>query len=168
MSLNFAFKLGRAIVAERIITLITRFVDLIMVYLMWYHGPLVSFIITTPIYILTCMAIVAGHDLIVAWRKDDFLGLDYLNGLPYQKELGKFEALLAWIMRKRFTIFWIGSWFYLDPDVVTLLLRDKRTSFWKNTMRITVPSVLLSMVVWTSTYWFGIKILGWTWEQLVD
>lgn len=73
------------------------------------------------------------------------------------------QRFISWFMRSRKTIFWIGSWFYLDPDYVTLLLRDRRKSFLSDLFRITLPSVCISMFVWTPIWWGAYR--GYEWAK---
>ena len=69
------------------------------------------------------------------------------------------------IIRSRKLIFWIGSWFYLDPDYVTLLLRKKEDGYLLTFLQITLPSVVINMVVWLGAWWFAGQ--GFPWAQRV-
>lgn len=73
----------------------------------------------------------------------------------------RLRRVVAWVLSSRRTIFWMGSWFYLDPDYVTLLLYRREKSFWWNMLTITLPSVIISMLVWTSVYYCA--YLGFSW-----
>lgn len=72
-----------------------------------------------------------------------------------------FRRIVAWVLSSRKTIFWIGSWFYLDPDYVTLLLYRREKSFWHNMLTITIPAVIISMTIWTTVYYCA--YLGFAW-----
>jgi hypothetical protein len=72
-----------------------------------------------------------------------------------------FRRIVAWVLSSRKTIFWIGSWFYLDPDYVTLLLYRREKGFWWNMLTITLPSVTISMTVWTTVYYCAYLGLSW-------
>lgn len=72
-----------------------------------------------------------------------------------------FRRIVAWVLSSRKTIFWIGSWFYLDPDYVTLLIYRREKGFWWNMFTITLPSVAISMAVWTTVYYCAYLGLSW-------
>jgi len=75
-----------------------------------------------------------------------------LTGIEDFRKDAEASGFRGWILRRRASIFWIGSWFYLDPDYVTLLLQEKAAGFIRNFVKITLPSTLLAMVVWTAIY----------------
>jgi hypothetical protein len=67
-----------------------------------------------------------------------------------------FKRFLRSVMRKRYSIFWIGSVAQINPDGVTLLLRKDRTSTLRNFLGITLPSTVLSIAFWTIVFKLGI------------
>ncbi len=148
---------------ERILTVLTRGVDALMIYIIWEKpqlGAIGAFIIVTPVNLLFCSLVVLLNDVLKKYGTD-MTGIDQIR--QSAKEKGGFKL---WVIRRRATIFLIGSWLYLDPDYVTLFLR-KDTSFWKNTWRITLPSTILAMLVWTPIYWAAHE--GYTWAiRLVE
>lgn len=153
-SFSLSFKIGRALIVERCLTFLTRLVDVMMVAIIlsdssW--GWLKCIVYVTPTYLSLCFLIVLINDLLLGRGID----LTFIEGLKEMAE-GKrnfFQRILSWILERRATIFWIGSWYYLDPDYVTILLRKKGQSLLDATVRITTPSVLISMMVWTFIYW---------------
>lgn len=157
----------RAFLAERFITFVTRvFTDVPMIAILAWDsqisGVMTAFIVVTPIYFALCVGIVFANDLAIK-RGVDLTGLETLRELEYHvlEEKRWFSKILQKILRSRKTIFWVGSWFYLDPDYVTLLLRKKEESYFKTFTKITLPSVILSMVVWLGVWWAALEGLRW-------
>jgi hypothetical protein len=135
------------------------------------RGLAVAFAVVTPIYLLLCIAIVIASD--EAFKKGmDLTGLETLRELE-RKSLGGaqwFQRIIQKILRSRKLIFWVGSWFHLDPDYVTLLLRRKEEGYAVIFLRITLPSVVVSMVVWLAVWWFavnGFRWAVWAWEWVL-
>jgi hypothetical protein len=117
----------------------------------WFY----SLIVVTPIYIGMCCMIVYISDQF-AKRKIDITGIEEMRTIA-DAQLEKkqvFKRIVKWIMQREFAIFWIGSVYYLDPDYVALLMRKKGESLVSLTKRIIIPSVMISMIFWTSVYWF--------------
>ncbi len=155
--------LFRAIVAERIITVVTRVVTDVpmLAILAWnsgFKGLVVAFAVVTPIYLLLCIDIVIVSDAALK-RGWDATGLETLRGLEHEVLEKKqwVKKFVQRILRSRRLIFWVGSWFYLDPDYVTLLLRKKEDGYASTFLKITLPSVLLSMVVWLGVWWAAVQ-----------
>ncbi len=151
---------GKFVLTERIITVITRvFTDVLMIRFIitdpeW--GWVWSLVVVTPIYILVCMIIVAVSDY-YQLRGIDITGIEEMRKI-LDSDLQKkqiFKRFVRWFMRRRITIFLVGSCVYLDPDYVTLMLRRAEDSFLKTIFRITIPSVAVSMVFWTTIYWLA-------------
>ena len=65
---------------------------------------------------------------------------------------GKISSM---VLKNRATIFWMGS-LWLEPDVVTILLR-KKEAVWKSNLRITFPSVVWCISFWSLIFYLGIK-----------
>lgn len=156
-----------AVIAERVITVATRvFTDGPMLYILdWdssIKGLTTAFAVVTPIYLTLCIFIVLVSD--EAFKKGfDLTGLENLHKLEHVVLEKKqwFRRLIQKILRSRKLIFWIGSWFYLDPDYVTLLLRKKEDGYASTFLRITLPSVVISMVVWLGVWWAAVQGFRW-------
>ncbi len=155
-------KLGKFVITERIITALTRTVDVLMIYFIWTDpgiwGLVKCFLFVTPVYLAFCGLVVYISDQIHS-KGFDVTGIEELRKIADKKYEKKqyIKRFASWTLRRRLTIFWVGSWFYLDPDYVTLLLRDKTKGFWYMLFTITLPSVLCSMIVWTSAYWLACR-----------
>lgn len=162
-----SFTLLRSFLAERAITITTRvFTDVPMLAILAWDsnitGLTTAFIVVTPIYLFLCISIVLFSD--AAFRRGlDLTGLETLRELEHTvlEEKQWFRRLLQRILQSRKLIFWIGSWFYLDPDYVTLLLRKKEESYISTFLRITLPSVVVSMVVWLVVWWAAVQGFRW-------
>jgi hypothetical protein len=71
--------------------------------------------------------------------------------------------MTVWILRRKTTIFLFGSPFFLDPDLVTLLLRKKNYFTWRECLKITLPSVIQCIMVWALIFQLG--VWGWKYFQ---
>ncbi|MSR87756.1 MAG: hypothetical protein EXS69_01135 [Candidatus Zambryskibacteria bacterium] len=153
----------RAFLAERAITFATRVLTDVpmLVILAWDSsivGIVVAFVVITPISFLLCVGIVLGSD--VAYRRGiDMTGLETLRELESDilKEGQWVRRLIRKILKSRKLIFWIGSWFYLDPDYVTLLLRKKEEGYIRTFLYLSLPSVVIGMVVWLGVWWVAVR-----------
>ncbi len=155
------------IITERIITALTRVVDVLMIILISTDpvlGWLKAFFIGGLIYAALCGVIIWVNDAALA-RGIDLTGLEEVRNLATQDLATRqyLKRFIAWVLSRRRSIFWVGSWFYLDPDYVTLLLRRSNKTFWQDFWGITVPSVIMSMLVWTSVYWCAFR--GYVWAK---
>ncbi len=160
---------GQIIFMERFITFLTRFTDVAMIFLIWKfgaRGALYSFLGVGMAYFIFCTAIVYFNEFM--FRKGyDVTGIETLRGMAgEQYEKGQwFKRAVGWVLRSRKTIFWIGSWFYLDPDYVTILLYERERGFVYNILRLTLPAIIISMTVWTAVYYSA--YLGFHWAVSV-
>lgn len=151
-------KVSKFFITERVITLLTRVIDALIIYLILQdptlHGAFKAFVYTTPINILFCAGVVYVLDVFTR-NGYDLTGLEEYREMLHEHYHKKqyIKRLAQWMLKRRGTIFWVGSWFYLDPDYVTLLLRDKAKGFWANVLEITVPSTILAMVMWVPFWW---------------
>lgn len=161
------------IVVDRILGIFTRTVDALMIFFIIndpIYGVLKAFFIAGAYNFLLC-AVTVGLNNYLAKKNYDLTGLGWFVELDYEKPVGKsifvlevakrwFLTAKNWMLRRRATIFWIGSWFQLDPDYVTLLLQDRQRGYWRIIFSITLPSVAVAMIVWTFIYWFLLRGIG--------
>ncbi|MBI5133821.1 MAG: hypothetical protein HZA81_00305 [Candidatus Taylorbacteria bacterium] len=151
-------KAGKFFVTERIITVATRiFTDVPMLAFIVgdpEFGWLKAIVFVTPLYVMVCIAIVLISDFFLK-NGVDITGIEEARALSDENLThNQFTArFVRWFTKRRLLIFWVGSIYYLDPDYVTLLLRRKEDGLMKTTIKITVPSVLLSMLFWSTLYW---------------
>ena len=158
---------GKFFLMDKVLGLLARTVDVLMIY----------FIVTDPRYGVWKALFVAGAynyvlvsltvficNYVTNKYQIDITGVDNLRALPptnKRRSLGWYlwrikESILA----RRATIFWLGSWFQLDPDYVTLLLQDPQKGVIQNNLKITLPSTILAMIVWTAIYWVSLTQTG--------
>jgi len=165
-----------AVIAERVITVATRvFTDGPMLYILAWDstvvGLMTAFAVVTPIYFILCIVVVLVSD--AGFRNGlDLTGLETLRGLEHKMFARRqwFKRIFQKILRSRRLIFWVGSWFYLDPDYVTLLLRKKEDGYVSTFLRITFPSVVISMLVWLGVWWAavqGFRLAVWVLEWII-
>lgn len=152
---NWIEKVSGAVLTERAITVVGRTViDFPMIWLFEEgQGVITVFLLITPIYLLFAISVVALYDFCLR-RGKDLLGIDYLRSLE-DKNLKKsqlYDRAARWVMRRRITIFWIGTIFFLDSDIVTLLLRKDDETLGRTFVTITFPSVIWGMIFWSAVY----------------
>ena len=73
----------------------------------------------------------------------------------------------AWVLKKgeRWT-FWIGSLHFLEPDIVTLLLRKTPLCDVNDIIKILIPSTIVHTLYW-SVYWHtGAELLQYFWKLI--
>lgn len=138
--------MSRFALAERVITFLTRGLDVMMISFIvtdpqW--GWMKSMLIVSPLYAVFCSTILVGNEYYSTTRNMDITGLETLS----QTRLGK------WMLQRQWTIFWFGSLVLLDPDYVSLLLHKRGQSVWRTVFTTTIPSVVYSMIFWTTVYW---------------
>lgn len=156
-----------AVIAERVITVATHvFTDVPMLVILFWDSSIVglitAFVVVTPISLILCIAIVLISDAGLK-RGLDLTGLETLRELEHAVlvEGQWFKRLVRWMLMSKRKIFWIGSWFYLDPDYVTLLIRKKEDGYVATFVQITLPSVVLGMVVWLGVWWAAVQGFRW-------
>ena len=161
----FGSKIGKFIIVNKILGFFCYSVDILMVYFILddaTYGFVKAFLFGGVLNFVLCSSIVAVNNYL-NFLGFDITGLQELKSVSVNKDAGKIKSLLInikdWIFARRLTIFWVGSWYMLDPDYVTILLQRDGSSLTKTVFSITLPSVILAMIIWTSFYWL---ILRWT------
>lgn len=168
-------KLGKFIIVERILGLLTRTVDGLMLYYIVKdpeYGFYKAFIIGGLWNLILCSAIVGVNNYLQKQHQFDLTGLGDLRDWKHSEGLSGIKLLMLrmknWILSRNLTIFWIGSWFMIDPDYVTILLQKQGESFTRVITTITLPSVVLAMAVWTPFYWALVRVSGFADSQFVQ
>ena len=154
-------KAAKFIITERVITIGTRvFTDVPMFYFIVSdpkYGWIKSMIWITPVYIFFCALVVYVSDKFND-KGIDITGIEEMRSIALSSEISKkniIKRFIRWFMSRKSLIFIFGSIFYLDPDYVTLMIRDRNDSFLKVMLKITIPSVLISMLWWNTIYWLA-------------
>jgi len=151
---SFLKRIAKVVITHQIIGLGEKGIDAVMIFLILSCGAVIEYLIIVPIYFLYCIFIVWAYDYFLE-KGHDLLELENL------RVNGGANRVLKWILRRRVAIFLIGSFYQLDPDGVTILLRKNRGMFWRNSFSITLPSVLVSITIWTTVYALAIKGYEW-------
>lgn len=146
----------KVVVMYEVIGLGEKALSVVMIYFLLNHGIVFTFLTITPSYFLYCIFVVIVYDFFLE-RGCDLLEIENL------RSNGASHKFLGWILRRRATIFFVGSCIQLDPDLVTLLLRKNRKTLWLNSLTITLPSTVISMTFWTAVYASAIK--GYEWAK---
>lgn len=123
-----------------------------------------ALIIMCIILFSASMVLVFLHQVIGEKFGWDVLGLEELNALKSAEIPNRkiFKRLTRWIMRRTWTIYWIGA-IILGPPFVALLLR-KDKSWYLTITKYVIPGTLISVFFWVFS-WRGIGMF--TWEQYV-
>lgn len=151
-------KVGKFILSDRVIGWATNaLTDIPMLYFILsdpVFGWLKCMVFVTPLYVLICAVIVAFCDYF-SRKGIDVTGIEEMRAIKHEalEKRQIFKRFIRWFMHRESLIFWIGSCIHLDPDYVTLMLRKKEDSFLKTTIMLTLPSVVVSMLYWTTIYW---------------
>jgi hypothetical protein len=155
--LEVLVKMSRFLLIGRVMGIGEKLLDILVIFLIIKVGIIGEFLIVVPLYSCYCMGIVVAYDYFLE-KGYDFVGLEYLRNLQKGKIEKKrfFKRFLRSVMRRRYSIFWIGSVAQMNPDGVTLLLRKDRSSTLSNFLGITLPSTLLSIAFWTTVFKLGI------------
>jgi len=150
-------KLSRFLLIGRVIGIGEKLLDVLVIFLIIKIGIIAEYLIVVPLYSCYCMGIVMAYDYFLE-KGYDFVGLEYLRNMQRGTLEKKkfFKRFLRTVMRRRYSIFWIGSVAQINPDGVTLLLRKDRTSTLRNFLGITVPSTALSLAFWSVVFKMGI------------
>jgi hypothetical protein len=150
-------KLSRFLLIGRVMGIGEKLLDILVISLIIKVGIIAEFLIVVPLYSCYCTGIIVAYDYFLE-KGYDFVGLEYLRNMQKGRVEKKkfFKRFLRSVMRRRYSIFWIGSVAQINPDGVTLLLRKDRTSTLKNFLGITLPSTVLSIAFWTTVFKLGI------------
>jgi hypothetical protein len=142
--------------------MVSRLVDGLILWIVVSHGFLLSCAVCIPAFFLICV-----HWLKIYQRFQDegtdLQKIQYLRNLHKKKYKTCTEQMTVWILRRKTTIFLFGSPFFLDPDLVTLLLRKKNYFTWRECLKITLPSVIQCIMVWALIFQLG--VWGWKYFQ---
>lgn len=149
--------MSRFLLIGRVAGIGEKLLDVLVISLIIKVGIVAEFFIVVPLYACYCMGMVVAYDYFLA-KGYDFVGLEYLRNMERGKvERKQFvQRFLRSVMRRRYSIFCIGSVAQMNPDGVTLLLRKDRTSTLRNFLGITLPSTVLSIAFWTTVFKLGI------------
>lgn len=169
-------KLGKFVLVERALGVATRTVDAMMIYFIASdpeYGFHKAFLLGGVWNLALCTGVVALNNHLLIRYGIDLTGLnDFRNWAEHGQRSSRIALALVrakdWILARRSSIFWIGSWFMIDPDYVTIMLQNVEDNFFKTIATITLPSVALAMVVWTPFYWALIRLTGFADTQFVQ
>jgi len=135
--------------------IVSRLVDGLILWIIFFHGFTLSIAICTPIFFFICV-----HWLKIYQRFQnegiDLQKISYLHSLHKKPKKSCGEKTTVWILKRKATIFLFGSAFFLDPDLVTLLLRKKSHFTWRECFKITLPSAGQCILVWAAIYQLGV------------
>lgn len=147
-------RIGKVIITHQVIGLGEKAIDAAIIYLIIFHGVAAAVLIATPLYFMFVIFVIRAYDFFLD-RGYDLLELENLRAN------GSSKLFLRWILKRRVTIFLVGSFYQLDPDGVTILLRRNREAFWHNALAIALPATLLSMSIWITVFTLAIKGYEW-------
>ncbi len=157
--LSLSGAIAKFVIVDRVLEVLTRSVDALMIYFILAdreYGVFKAFFYAGVVNYAFCVATVWINNVLANYGYD-MTGINDIRNLKLdsdsQSSIGRyFSTAKDWTLSRRSTIFWIGSWFWLDPDYVTILLQEKDSSFLRTVLTITLPSVVVAMLVWTVFY----------------
>lgn len=156
-SINFRNKIVMFIVTNRILSVVSLGVDGMMIYVGSKYGFEAMFFSGQIVFFLICVVVLKLYDLFLNAGLDLLSINDFLE-LRYQK-LGKrqyFKRITQWILRREETIFWLGS-IWIEPDIVTLLLKKNGRTKMKDIIFITLPSTMICISFWAVIFGLGLR-----------
>lgn len=157
---NYLKRVGRFILAHQIIGLGDKTIDGLLLLLIIKLGLVAAIIIIVAIYFVFYSIVIKVYDYFLD-NGQDILELENLKESCNDPDSNK---ILRWILKRRTTIFLVGSCVQLDPDGVTILLRKDRKDFWGNAVKIMLPSIVVAVVCWGGLIklgLMGINLFGW-------
>lgn len=121
------------------------------------YGPLKAFVWGGLWNLFLCSGIVSLNNYL-ARNGFDMTGLGEIRKYGDKAPaMGRNRLVLVeaknWFFAQKAAIFWIGSWFRLDPDYVTIAIQKSHNQTARSLVTITLPSVVLAMFIWTTFYW---------------
>lgn len=146
------------IIAHRVLNMISYAVDALHIYLLIWYGFWTGLVVITILFFIICWTTVLIHDIAISYGYD-FLQIDRLRNFAQEyrannkkKSIQKFTR---WLLERKYAIFWIGS-LWLEPDIVTLLIRRHRKITLESTL-ITLSSTILCVSVWNVIFYLGVQ-----------
>lgn len=135
--------------------IVSRLVDGLILWIIIFHGFSLSVAICTLIFFFICV-----HWLKIYQRFQDegidLQKIEYFRDLHLKQDKSFGEKITAWILKRKATIFLVGSPFVLDPDLVTLLLRKRGHFTWRECFKITLSSAAQCILVWAIIFQLGV------------
>lgn len=151
------FRIMSFVTVNRILAAISLGVDGIMIYLIKNYGFWFEMVAVNVLFFVVCSLTLLTYDFF-SQKGYDLLSMDYFHELrdePLEKK-NFLKRFTQWILRREKTIFWLGS-LWLEPDVVTLLLRKGEKTKLKDIVSVTLPSVVLCITFWSVVFYLGLK-----------
>lgn len=145
------------IIAHRVLNMVSYAVDICHIYLIVKYGFWPALLAISLLFFVVCLATVFIHDIAVSFGYD-VLYMERIRrfGANDAGNRGILKRFAGWVLKRRSTIFWLGS-LWLEPDLVTLLLRRENRVTMSNTLKITLPSNILCVTVWTVIFYLGVQ-----------
>lgn len=125
------------------ISRISLLVDGLMIGMIKRFGIWNELLLIIPLFFIICLWNIRIYDKFLEKGVDLF-----------KEEAVKKGKLRKAVMKNRKTIFWFGS-IILEPDIVTIFLRKRRSAI-KN-LSITLPSTIVCISVWSAIFWLGLQ-----------
>lgn len=163
-------KVTSALVTERILSLLSKPIDAVMLFAVIAWGPVWCFVIGCILELIFCAGIIYLHGHSV--RKGyDFTGVNDVRDWIFAPVEGSrthslisamwrfFLKSIKWILRRTLGSYWpmvlVGSVIYIEPDYVSLMLKKQNETELSLICRVTIPAILWSIGFWTLIMWGG-------------
>lgn len=147
----------RFVIAYRILNIVSYSVDIAHIYLIINYGFWSALLAISLLFFVICLATIAIHDIAVSFGYD-ILYMERIHriGAEAANNKGILRRFAGWVLMRRSTIFWLGS-LWLEPDLVTLLLRRENRMTMSSTLKITLPSNILCVTIWTIIFYLSVQ-----------
>lgn len=158
---------ARALVVERILSFLDKFIDAAMILALIIWGPLGCFVVGFVMSLVFCLSVLEGE------LRTGFTGVEHLKSWSADGDHSEkswihraTQPLLRWMFRSHWGMMFIGSVFYIESDYVTLILKRKDETRVSIFFRVMLPSVAWGILAWTLIYWASLEFAQWLWLEL--
>ena len=156
---------ARALVVERILSFLDKFIDAAMILALLIWGPIGCFAVGFVMSLVFCISVLEGE------LRTGFTGVEHLKDFASDETettwlKRKLKPVLQWMFRSHWGMMLVGSVFYIESDYVTLILKRKNETRVSIFFRVMLPSVTWGILAWTLIYWASLELAEWLWIEL--
>lgn len=158
---------GQAIVTERLLSFLDKFVDAAMIISLILWGPLICFAVGFLLTLVYCLAVLELE------IRTGFTGVEHMKVWAFTEDATDgtvqkgLKAIFRLMIRSHLLMLVIGSVAYLEADYVTLLLKKPGETRRSIFVRVMLPSVTWGITAWTLIYWGSFTFATTLWVRLV-
>lgn len=152
---------ARALMVERILSFLDKFIDAGMILALLIWGPIGCFAVGFVMSLTFCIIVLEGE------LRTGFTGVEHLKDYAAHETDGSWlKRKLNPLLRSYWGMMLIGSVFYIESDYVTLILKRKGETRVSIFFRVMLPSVTWGILAWTLIFWGALELAEWLWLEL--